>query len=935
MAKFCKDCGSPLVDGAKFCRSCGATVEQADQPAAQESPRQGSYAQPQQQQPPQGGYTPRPNVYIPEEFLRKNAARKGQVYGQPQQPQYQQTAAPQQPQYQQPAAQQQPQYARGGMAPKPKKRRSWIIVATALFLAAVFLFTAFVAPGFLRGGDESSQGGGTSGGGNTSEHTKPAAEKTENGSVSKESPKATLCGVTLDVVPEMLEGGTKQVAVSKLAETTEDGVRCENYELDMGTHEKFEVPIEVTFPCKISAGYDPTVEHYNEETGNWDPLISFVDEAKGTVTAYFGSFSEARVSYLPVGVDPKIYRVVENKSNKYAPEIALAANYWKILQRINPEQYSDEVTKFINDPSNYAIDFPELDPNMDAKAAYEAFTKTNTIWTFIDPLINLGINELPEQGQCEVVKFFAKNSETISNYMSAVPFIMMSAQVALDLSSGEPDAEKTAAVNLYKNLIASSGTIYSLTTGYSHIGFTLAFFGVALFGMELDYFVDAAKAEQKANVKSVFDSYYTNTVPFDSFHWYKVFEDAYWDNDGNAEMAMRAVKEAVDAYCNRFWTDVYENEGSDEFWEALSDSEYRKVFTNATAEDKAALTEQQKARVWNLIQKHSMKIIRRFLLEQLQTDTGKQLSKVVDMYNREKTITVRENVNRDAEAQLTGYTVCLGYDNVPYPDWHVNIPEEGYENGWQVDFNCTVYGYLKAGMPYQFLFYPDEEDFNEAVKTKGRERPSYIYAFKLDPQSKDPNTIVEINFGDPYRAKSDSFTGYSWKSLDYGGTIHNSYVNEAIEDAIRKASFKLDKDGNFSVSSSGSSSKSGTGLVGPNDSYSYNASASVSLKGHIDRSTGDGTFEVSISVSYNSRWSDPYDGTDTVSASVTIKGGGDIDGEIDGEGMFDPVFDGPVTVRRHGTASHQKGKPDWDKDSTDTIDRTEEQFCKIIFLSDN
>ena len=591
MAKFCEECGSPLNEGEKFCPSCGTKVPLPEQPAIPKQPPEApkTPAQPSRpvSEPVRPSYSvPSSGVFIPEEFARRNEERKqngGKSVGKT------------------------PTAAKGGTVPsasasksgaqapaktapaaeKQKKSGKGGLVFVAILLIGAFLFTGFIAPGFLRkkGGDTGKNSGKPS-------YTSPKVVKTEESKVSAENPAATLCGVTVDVIPESLGGESKNLKVSKLEDTTEDGVKCENYELELGSHEKFAVPVEVTFPCTVKSGYDPTVEHYNSETKEWEPLLSFVDEKNKTVTAYFGSFSPARVSYLPAGADPKIYRVVTDPNNKFAPKIGVASNYWKILQRINPSVYGDEVTKFIDDPENYAVKFPELDPNMDAKAAYEAFTKSSQMWTFLDPLINLGINELPSQGQNAVVKFIADNAESLGNAMNVMPFIIMGAQVAFDLSSGDPDAMNTAAVNLYKNLITSSGTIYSLTTGYSHIGFTLAFFGVALFGMELDYLVDAAKAEQKANVKSVFESYYTKTAPFDAYHWYEVFEKAYWDNDGNAEAAMKAVKEAVDAYCRQFWDKIYSSEGSDAFWETLSDSEYRKVFMNASEEDKALLTEQ-------------------------------------------------------------------------------------------------------------------------------------------------------------------------------------------------------------------------------------------------------------------------------------------------------------------------------------------------------
>ena len=87
---------------------------------------------------------------------------------------------------------------------------------------------------------------------------------------------------------------------------SEDGVSYDLYELHMGSGE-FDRPVEVTFPCRVPADTDVSVVHY--EDGEWKPLLSFVDEAAGTVTACFDSFSPAKVVYRPVGVNPSLYYV--------------------------------------------------------------------------------------------------------------------------------------------------------------------------------------------------------------------------------------------------------------------------------------------------------------------------------------------------------------------------------------------------------------------------------------------------------------------------------------------------------------------------------------------------------------------------------------------------------------------------------------------------
>ena len=79
---------------------------------------------------------------------------------------------------------------------------------------------------------------------------------------------------------------------------------------------------------------------------------------------------------------------------------------------------------------------------------------------------------------------------------------------------------------------------------------------------------------------------------------------------GDPDKAMAQVKQAVDDYCGKFWTEVYKD-SNDALIFAATDAGYKNVFMNATEEQKQALTEQQKQEVWRLIETKSMKKIRR------------------------------------------------------------------------------------------------------------------------------------------------------------------------------------------------------------------------------------------------------------------------------------------------------------------------------------
>ena len=953
MAKFCTNCGAPLKEGAKFCSSCGERVPEqrpaSASPAAPEPEKNVPQAPPAEKTSPKmpqngvkvpdqfknrqsgGVQMPKSGVKVPEQFKNRQPSANRSSSGVVIPEQFAKKNGGEQPRSSSGGVKtperfaSKPQVNAASAQNAPQKSRKGLVIFTAIVLIGAFLFTGFVAPGFLRGGGGNEISTPESGShGTASSAPDLKTEETEKGAVSAEKPAVTLCGVTVDVIPESLGGGSKQITVSKLESTTEGGVKSENYELAFGDHEKFDIPVEVTFPCKISKGYDPTVEHYNAETNEWEPLISYVDEKNGTVSAYFGSFSPARVSYLPVGVNPQIYKVVTDAGNPYYQEIEIASNYWKILRRINPEEYSDEVNSFIDDPENYAIDLPKLDPSMDTKLAYEAFMESNTIWSFCDPIINMGIDTLPFTSQNKVVQFMIDHSEKLGNAMNAIPFVVMAAQLVYDLKDFDPDSQRTAAVNLYKNLVSSSGTIYSLVTGYSHIGFSLAFLGVSLFAMELDYFIDAAKAEQVENIKAVFSSYYENIAPFDPLHWFDVFHEAYWKYNGDADKAMKAVKDAVDEYCNQFWK-IYEENG-DDLWFAATEARYKNIFMNASPELKKSLTEQQKQKVWDLIERRSMKMIRRFLFDELQINARKQLAEVVEPYNRVLTFTIAETVVGTGKAELLGSTICFGSEGKPIEGWYVTIPDDSsYNNGWTTEYECTVLGYLKMGMPTELFIYDDAEDCING------EKPDQIRTFTTQ-MTGSRNTLIEFVADNGREAKSDTFTGYSWHRQSYGGTLSSGAIDSAMENALRNLTFKLDKNGDFNATGTGSYSDT---TADEYDKFTYSVSATVTVSGHIDKKTGDGTYQMTGSVSYHSTYSNDYMGRDNTTATITYKSSGKIDGQLEGDMTFDPKFKGDGTISRKVSLTHYKGKAEYDKDSTDTLNDSKDAYFEMVFIANN
>ena len=218
-----------------------------------------------------------------------------------------------------------------------------------------------------------------------------------------------------------------------------------------------------------------------------------------------------------------------------------------------------------------------------------------------------------------------------------------------------------------------------------------------------------------------------------------MFKEAYWRNDGNIKKAMEELKEAVDDYCGKFWRDVYDS-NSDDFWFAIGDSKYRKVFEDATPKQKQDLTLQQKRKVWQLIEYESMEEIEDFLMIRMQEKIYKQLYKnpLLKEYNKDLSFTIQEDLGDESgQARYAGRTICLGSAGKPFKDWYYNIPDDALDIGWDTKFiPCTYLGYMKMGMPDQVLVYPSVEAM------LGGAEPMETIGF--EPDLKKGYTVVEL-----------------------------------------------------------------------------------------------------------------------------------------------------------------------------------------------
>lgn len=540
-----------------------------------------------------------------------------------------------------------------------------------------------------------------------------------------EGGEVTLCGITVSSTGENLESD-ETVMVVDYGTIEESGEDVRKFDISLGEHRQFEVPVAVTIPIELAPDEDVAVVHRIEETGEWVPLAANYDEKAGTVTAYFSSFSEGEVRKEKKDNHNSLYAIryqsngKGEKSTRYAT-MGLSDYYWSILSNLNPEVMGSEATKYVADPALYAQNFQSYKDNP-MREAIEAFDKTSLAFTVLSPVADI-CSQIPAALEC----FKYDYSGSIGESLGVVTLIMCSFQALRDFEAagGDANAITSPAANAYKNLLLGSGSYFSSLAGYSSIGFSLAFVGVTVFAFQLDKFIDDSKASMSKRTADIFDAYFEQVAPFDKNEWYQVFYNAYYNSNNDPDVAMQVVSNKIDSTVEAFWSDIYV-EGNLDVLIAATEADTKNFFTgnniyfyNVSEEEKQSLNIQMKQRIWKKFKKEVMPLVNRFLVERMQDFVYGELSKITRPYNEMMRFTVKEEVtdimtSGESEAKYAGCTLAFGRDGTPLFDWDpINIPED-MTDGWSAEYDCTVMGYLEAKCPNNLLIYETERDFEVA-----------------------------------------------------------------------------------------------------------------------------------------------------------------------------------------------------------------------------
>ena len=799
-----------------------------------------------------------------------------------------------------------------------KRKDTWgrICVVLSVILAVQILIAGFVRPGWF----------------------KPKGGSTETATVTEENSIVTLNGVTVDANPFNLRDGAQQVTVADHGQYEPGdgaGTLCFRYDIEMGEHRQLRAPVTVTIPYdkKLAQGRSVVLVHDDPDLGERVPLITFVDEKAGTVSALLGSLSPVDLEYCPEASLGSLFTI----SNPGKPDarVEVSGNYWNEIMNSNREYAEAEAKRYIDDPVNYRVNLPEIGGS--GEWIQDGFDVTNTQLSLLLPILDVGTDGL--------------NIAAVSNTLTAVSFAMMFTQLCLDIENRGLSDSQTA-LNLYKNCATNGGSVYSLMTGFSHAAFTLAFLGVTVYGYELDAMVEEAKAAQAENISGVFDYYYKEYAPFDKDYWYDVFTNAYWKHNSgsqgiegtyaDADAAMRSVKQAVDDSANRFWEKAADPNDPDMYF-VIGESG-RRNFYDATEAQKKLLSAQYKQDLWKRIEKETMPCVQQFLIERIQENVFKVIASAAEPYNEVCKLTVQEVADQHTTelCQFRGCKIAFGNETdngwKTAEKWLTTAPSDKQsEDWWSVRTEFTRYAWLKDGKPRNALLYDGAQPDPARVESF---EPVFGGELTIDLSGAQTEGLTNFVF-------------YEAEDQDY------PFILAPITDALKNQTLVINPDHSFKLSSSSGEytefrPKQRTALNDKGDyfedeTFRKSTLTSLNITGVADYGTLDGSWHIDGAMTERAT-GDHYQYEE--SGSYIEKDHEDYNGVIDFSGDCEIAFatieksgklyelitlTGPVDFHRSGHWEQDYNlfrDGEWHSEpDSENIDTTDSLTYRITFIS--
>lgn len=643
-----------------------------------------------------------------------------------------------------------------------------------------------------------------------SEPKAPAAEQSTF-EVNEQTNSVNMVNYSIEFGPSAIQG-TKTLTVNRIDDAPvpagfEDGVNyMTTYDFDLeGVHDlKGVVEIRIPVARKCYAAY------LNEETGEWDPVLSYYDSDTHEMVI----ISDHLSTY-------SVFDVTDEHTR------AAKLEYWGF----DPQTPADieEVVK------TFAKVAQADDPNL---AAFEAFANDD----FQKYSLGLGVcSSLVDAGGFKP-KIFSKYNDIIGKMGQAWSIL----QIANSIRVGDEVNAANSAYHLAYDLILKPQLEKKLFAG--NWLFPVCMTAVAVLEFEINWFATTVHETATTLYENAYKAYmkehseYPTKQGFgfrSSEQWYDLFYPLFIDRDNVPSDVTEKVDEYVTQYVNQPWNDtdgfnmaVAECRGWWPFWVEISDKDRRAISQNYRQELYSGTL---KSVIQNINRKYLCKTKEKY--DEIYKEYVQMMNKIVNLRFKDSAV---------KDGEKSKFAGCkIRFKRMPST---ITDPEK-WECTVKDDGTCYIqfrmYPYLAEGFEPELEVVDKEESVVGEIDIKDIDDIGKYYEAWFDLSNKedmdlkdkwniqiDPNraayetTDVSGNvyyleplvFPDAYKGQMGAIPGDIWGIYD------------GIAEAFEDRTLSIDAEGNFSVKKDG-----------------------LTMSGHFNSRTGFGTGKFSLKVSSQSR----------------------------------------------------------------------------------
>ncbi len=528
----------------------------------------------------------------------------------------------------------------------------------------------------------------------------------KNTVLSPENTSAVVNGITVDVGDFVMDGEAElSVSKGETEDHSEDGYKIDVYDISLGDMHELGDYITIRIPydtkyCK--EGQDPAkcvgAKYRNDETGEWEDVLFEVDAEKQELVIYTDHLSYYGALYVED----------EGRRNALVTEV------------LNSPLDMDRATAL-----DFATRIAEGDAAVKEDLSDYVEKASDMFFDYADRLDNainvatLGGVDVPEWLDTTI-------PDTNQTLFSALGYIATTTNLLkIAAKDRRGEASDGEILNLIRDVSSKVTTYWAGEfTSLGAEALSVGMAGVLIIDKMLTAFAEEAQSTKMEDISYVYHHY---NEGFSATWAHKVMKPKDWrekviqvleNNPEDPEVAVAALEAGFRKYASEFFDLT-----GDQMAEVASDvpNVTVKRIPNFTEAEKEQLIDEYVAHLKDATMPAVLMSAQNYMIRKAEEVELQAINAIKDYYNSSISITMSENLPKDAKSALAGYKFRFAplNESASKKNWTGTWPESG-----TVKDTSTLIGFMTSGYPHTVEFFKPGDDPDSA-------KPEFVVPFKI------------------------------------------------------------------------------------------------------------------------------------------------------------------------------------------------------------